>query len=83
MNPIQPPPPMTYQHLQAENAYLKHNVAYTQQIAWHNQATAQANYDDAQRWRKFKEMLDMKHGSDQQSKDLEMRVDQALKVTKQ
>lgn len=83
MNPIQPPPPMTYQHLKAENEYLKHNMAYTNQVAWHNQASAQANYHDAMRWRKFKEMLDMKHGSNQQSKELEMRVDSVLKEAKQ
>jgi hypothetical protein len=79
MNPVQPPPPMTYQHLKAENEYLKHNMAYTNQIAWHNQATAQANYHDAQRWRKFKEMLDAKHGSTEQSTDLQARIDAALK----
>jgi hypothetical protein len=79
MNPIQPPPPLTYQHLQAENEYLKHNMAYTNQVAWHNQASAQANYHDAQRWRKFKEMLDARHGSPEQSKNLEARIDAALK----
>lgn len=78
MNAIQPLPPMTYQHLQAENEYLKHSMSYTNQVAQHNQQSAQSNYADAMRWRKFKEMLDVK-GPPEQSKNLEARIDEALK----
>ena len=77
MNSIQPLPPMTYQHLQAENEYLKHSMSYTNQVAQHNQQSAQSNYTDAMRWRKFKELLDAKSPS--KSAEVEVRIDAALK----
>jgi hypothetical protein len=81
VNPIQPPPPMTYQHLQAENEYLKHNLQYAHQVAWHNQQSAQSTYVDAMRWRKFKELLDVKGPS--KSAEVEARIDAALKGVKE
>lgn len=77
MNPIQPPPPMTYQHLQVENEYLKHNLSYAQHVGTYNQSVAQANFHDAQRWRKFKEMLSVKQGAEKIDQ-LEKHVDAAL-----
>ena len=77
MNPIQPPPPMTYQHLQAENEYLKHNLAHSNHIGNYNHAVAQSNFHDAQRWRKFKEMLAVKQGAEKIDQ-LEAHVDAAI-----
>lgn len=77
MNPIQPPPPMTYQHLQAENEYLKHNLAYTNHVGNYNLSVAQANYHDAQRWRKFKELLEIKQGVGKVA-EVEKQIDAAL-----
>lgn len=77
MNPIQPPPPMTYQHLQAENEYLKHNLSYTQHVGSYNLSVAQANYHDAQRWRKFKELLEIKQGAGKGA-EVEKQIDSAL-----
>lgn len=77
MNPIQPPPPMTYQHLRAENEYLKHNVAYHQHVSQYNYNTAQSNFHDAQRWQKFKQLLEQKEGK-QKVTELEGQIDEAL-----
>lgn len=77
MKPIQPPPPMTYQHLQAENEYLKHNLAYTHHVGSYNLSVAQANYHDAQRWRKFKELLEIKQGEGKGA-EIEKQIDAAL-----
>lgn len=77
MNPIQPPPPMTYQHLQAENEYLKHNLSYAQHVGSYNLSVAQANYHDAQRWRKFKELLEIKQGAGKGA-EVEKQIDSAL-----
>lgn len=77
MNPIQPLPPMTYRHLQAENEYLKHNLAYTQQVGNYNLSVAQASFTDAQRWRKFKELLDIKQGAGKGA-EVEQQIDSAL-----
>ena len=81
MNPIQPPPPMSYQHLQAENEYVKHNMAYQQNVIQYNYQSAHHNYHDAQRWRKFKELLEIKQGQEKVS-DLEKQVDLALRNAK-
>lgn len=78
MNPIQSPPPMTYQHLRSENEYLKHNLAYAQHVGQHNLAVAQANFHDAQRWRKFKELLDIRQGAGKGA-EVEAKIDGALK----
>ena len=80
MNPIQPPPPMTYQHLQAENEYLKHNLSYTQHVGSYNLSVAQANYHDAQRWRKFKELLEIKQGAGKGA-EVEKQIDSALNAS--
>lgn len=82
MIPIQPPPPLTYQHLQSENEYLKHSLAYANQIGLYNQTVAQSNCHDAQRWRKFKEMLVIKEG-EEKANNLEQHMDKALGIINQ
>lgn len=77
MNPIQPPPPMTYQHLQAENEYLKHNLAHSHHVSAHNLSVAQSSFHDAQRWRKFKELLDIKQGAGKGA-EVEKQIDAAI-----
>lgn len=81
MNPVQPPPPMSYRHLQAENEYLKHNVAYHQHVSEYNYATAHNNYHDAQRWKKFKELLTQKDGAEK-AELLQAQIDQQLGLKK-
>lgn len=80
MNPIQPAPPMTYQHLQSENEYLKHNLNYAQNVNAHNYRSAQSNFHDALRWRKFKELLDIKQGAGKGA-EVEKQIDAAINVS--
>ena len=76
MNPVQPPPPPSYQCVMAENNYLKHAMAYQNQLVWYHQQSAESLHHDAMRWRKFKELVN-KEGDDKASK-LQSQIDEEL-----
>lgn len=77
MNPVRPTyPAMSYPHLVAENTYLKHTVA------WHAEALTMAHKNaaeleaDAMRWRRFKELVDMRQGPGK-ADQLQQHIDDA------
>lgn len=78
MTPIQPPPPPSYQCIIAENAYLKHAMAYQNQLVEYHSSNAASLYHDAMRWRRFKSLLNEKHGNDAMANSLEKHVDDVL-----